>query len=221
MSIYGKILFDHENFQDLITPSDNSHTRHHVANLFLENGPIANEFNKKVDKIDDHRLITPEEINKLADLEKYVNSQIKAESDQIYSNITNTEENLNNQLDNLNSSINTVAQDLCDLIGTVDKKDELMTIIQSLKNQLTEDGLVLLMARVQQLENLLYTDNLIIGEVDNSSVGPIGNDITHLIYDGGMVYEEGIEEPGDYVDPSVEDEPNEEEDFIEEQEEIE
>jgi hypothetical protein len=87
MSIYGKILFDHLSFQGLISPDASSDTRNTLADLFLKDGPLKDEFDAindkldteietvnnelstKVDKVEGARLITLAEADKLANLE--------------------------------------------------------------------------------------------------------------------------------------------------------
>lgn len=94
MSIYGKILFDHLSFQDLISPNASSDTRNTLADLFLDDGPLKDEFDTindkldteietvnnelstKVDKVEGARLITQAEADKLANLEGQIKTDI-------------------------------------------------------------------------------------------------------------------------------------------------
>ena len=169
MSIYGKILFEHHSFQDLISQANPSPTRDYVANLMLvdEEGPLYKKFNTKVDKIEGQRLITTDEANKLAELQNYDDTQVYSKINEVQSSInsalsqevqtrSNQDTILDNRINELKQSIQEIDQDLQDLIGTAQEKEELMSLIKALKDQLTQDGLVILLARVQQLENILY-----------------------------------------------------------------
>lgn len=199
MSIYGKILFEHHSFQDLISQANPSPTRDHVVNLMLadEEGPLYKKFDTKVDKAEGQRLITADEVSKLEELKNYDDTEVYNKIDEVESTINSTltqeiqarsdqDTILNNQISELKQSFQEMEQDLQDLIGTAQEKEELMSLIKALKDQLTEDSLVILMARVQQLEKILYSDNLIIGEVDENTYHPI-SPTNVLIYDGGLV----------------------------------
>lgn len=94
MSIYGKILFEHHSFQDLISQANPSPTRDHVVNLMLDDteGPLYKKFDTKVDKVEGERLITQAEADKLANLENYNDEQIKNDINNINNNLINNYE---------------------------------------------------------------------------------------------------------------------------------
>ena len=197
MSIYGKILFEHQSFQDLITPIEGTETRQTIANLLINEDPLQSTLAAKVDKEEGKRLITEEELEKLSGLNNYDDTEVYEKINEVESAISTAlvqeaqarsgqDTILDNQISELRQSFQEMDQDLQDLIGTAQEKEELMSLIQALKDQLTADGLVILMARVQQLEKILYSDNLIIGEVDENTYHPI-SPTNVLVYDGGLV----------------------------------
>lgn len=203
MSIYGKILFEHQSFQDLISPDSSSNTRNTLAELFLEGGPLRDEFDNinneldtKVDKVEGQRLITASEIEKLANLQNYVDNQVNNNISDVQSAIAaearvRAEEDtkLGNQITGVQNLANSTKNTVDNLIGTKEDKEEIENLMNSLKTQLGENSVAKLLARVQYLEDVLFSEeyDLIVGEIDDNQATKPPTDNMNIVYDGGLV----------------------------------
>lgn len=210
MSIYGKILFEHQSFQDLISPDSSSNTRNTLAELFLEGGPLKDEFDNidneldtKVDKVEGERLITAPEIEKLANLQNYDDTQVNNNINSVQSAIiaearTRAEEDtkLRNQLTGVQNLANSTKNTVDNLMGTKEDKEEIENLMNSLKTQLGENSVAKLLARVQYLEDVLFSEeyDLIIGEIDDNQATEPSVDNMNIVYDGGLVTQKGENE---------------------------
>lgn len=179
-----------------MSPSPTTNTRQRLAELLLANGPLSDKFNTKVDKVEGQRLITASEIEKLANLQNYDDTQINNNISNVQSTIVEearirAEEDikLKNQIIGVQNLANSTKNTVDSLMGTKEEKEEIENLMNSLKTQLGENSVAKLLARVQYLEDVLFSDDydLIIGEIDNNQATEPPADIMNIIYDGGLV----------------------------------
>lgn len=179
-----------------MSPSPTTNTRKDLAELLLANGPLSDKFNTKVDKAEGQRLITASEIEKLANLQNYDDTQVNNNINNVQAAITaeartRTEEDakLRNQITGVQNLANSTKNTVDSLMGTKEDKEEIENLMNSLKTQLGENSVAKLLARVQYLEDILFSEeyDLIIGEIDDNQATDPPADIMNIVYDGGLV----------------------------------
>ena len=213
MGIYGNILYEDTIFRERLTDllNQNSATFQELSNKLLAKGHVSDEelINLKRELqslLTDTQSSLEEQINeKIDSKEVYTKSQanslflnsnsaknIYATIDVVNSEIQERKQkdsNLTNKVNQVDKIATKAANDIDLLLDSIEKQGQLLDLLESLRIQLQENSVAKLLARVQYLEDVLFSEeyDLIIGEIDDNQATDPPADIMNIVYDGGLV----------------------------------